>query len=846
MKKNVIIANLIIFLPFILYGQMERNNSFGRIEENLLTQLAIYPQEKIHLHTDRNYYIPGEKIWFKAYLVDALTHQYPTYSRYVYVELISPNDTLVSRVMIRLENGQFYGHIPLTEIVPKGYYTLRAYTRYMENLGDDYFFKKNIQIGSLISPPILSKGDGAIKSDSSSVGANLQFAPQKQKNDFDVSFFPEGGNLVAGVFNKVAIKALKRDGTSESITGEIVDENGVIITTVHILYAGMGVFTFIPNQEKLYFLKCRNDNSLEKQFELPKVDPRAYALSTVQRNKMLIVGVRKSENHPNIPCYLLAHCRGMVFHFTVMNNINEPIAFPEESLPAGVLQFILFDEQMNPLSERLVFSKNYDPAKVDFKTGKASYEKREKVIATLTPSPSGRIGEELFLSVAITDDSDIAVDSTTTILSSLLLSSELKGYIENPAWYLQDNPESATALDYLMMTHGWRRYNIPEVVKGNPEYPTTLYQESQQITGKVQTLALSKPVTDSEIIITMKDGDFGLTSSDENGIFSYADFEYPDSTTYFIQALNSRGSNNVELVLDGESFSQLIHAPQSLTTEMSKLDKKTSNDSTLFSLPVEEDIGGAFAFLEKVEQRAKYDEDIRIIYLNEVEVTAPRIEQKDEARFQFWANKNSDVTIRKEDIVKRSPILVADILREINGVYVSSKGYIQIRQGRGPPLVLIDGIPFNWPTEMKTPYDSPLEIVSVHDVESIDVFKGTSAAMFGVRASGGVISVTTKRGVDENIHKNHALNYTVYIPIGYQKSVEFYSPKYETLEAKHLSIPDFRTTIFWKPDIVISEDIGETTIEFYTSDFRTSYSVVIEGLTTDGRIIRQVEKIRVY
>ena len=117
--------------------------------------------------------------------------------------------------------------------------------------------------------------------------------------------------------------------------------------------------------------------------------------------------------------------------------------------------------------------------------------------------------------------------------------------------------------------------------------------------------------------------------------------------------------------------------------------------------------------------------------------------------------------------------------------------------------------------------------------------------MFGVRGSGGVISITARRGVYEQIRENEAFNYAVYTPLGYQKPVEFYSPTYETLESKHLSVPDYRTTIFWNPDIVISEDTGQFTFEFYTSDFPTTYSVVIEGITTEGRIVRQVEKIRV-
>ena len=504
---------------------------------------------------------------------------------------------------------------------------------------------------------------------------------------------------------------------------------------------------------------------------------------------------------------------------------------------------VLFDEQMHPLSERLVFSKNYDNTRVWFQTDKTVYEKREKVVVTirevtsLTPSLLER-GQGVRCSVAITDDTDIAVDSSTTILSSLLLSSELKGYIDNPAWYLQDNTDSAIALDYLMMTHGWRRYNIPEVVKGNPEYPQIPYQTSQKISGQVKSPISSRLVANSEITVMTKDGFLGSTTADTNGRFLFQGFEYPDSTLYFVQALSIRGSDRVELFLDDVSFSKPIHAMQSpvlMTPENTSIVVETDNYPSLHTN----------VLISKAEQRSKYDEDMRLIHLNEVEVTARRIERKEEPRLIFQLNEGSDVTIRREDFQKSPPPNFTDLLRSVPGVHILN-GIPYIRNskysafvGLGYPLVLIDGF-----ENEEWKINGLDRILSVYEIESIDVFKGPSAALFGVRGSNGVISITKRRGMESINSTRETFNYAVFSPLGYQKPVEFYAPRYETLEEKYLTIPDFRTTIYWKPDVVIS-DTGEASFEFYTSDFPTTYSVVIEGMTTEGRIIRQVEKIRV-
>ncbi|MDR0796000.1 MAG: carboxypeptidase-like regulatory domain-containing protein, partial [Tannerella sp.] len=739
----------------------ENGNDFDQIVLHFDRQLSVFPQEKIHLHTDRDFYVPGEKIWFKAYVVDAHTHTSIDSSRYVYAELISPTDTLVSRVMIRPENNMYYGHLFLSEIVPEGNYTLRAYTRYMENLGDDYFFKKNIRIGN-------------IKRESTNARKR-----ESVRSDYEVSFFPEGGNLVEGVWNKVAFKALNRNGYAEMIAGTIVDETGAEITSVQTLHAGMGVFTHMPEQGKRHYLKCRNGNGLEKRFELPQANPRACALAISQNNNRISVGIRKSSQNPDSPLFLLAQCRGEALYFSEWDQKNEHVSFVKEGFPSGIIQFVLFDAQMNPVSERLVFNKNDDEANVDFQTNKASYEKREKVTVTLTSPLSGidnadlntsefqiqqaqRAAMQLTLSghfsVSITDDADIAIDSTTTILSSLLLSSELKGYIENPAWYLKDNIQSTTALDYLMMTHGWRRYNIPEVIKGNTEVPEIPFQTGQQISGKVRGF-LFRPVAGSEVLIVAEEEGYGLTTTDEKGIFMFQDFEYPDSASFMIQALSRRGSSNVELVLDEEPFPKLVHAPQTPVIAIATNTALEEGEHT--GSPIHTN-----AFIAKAEQRARYDEDMRVVQLGVIEVSAPRIDRKEERRLEFWANRSSDFTVRREEIERVFYSNTAQYLTFVPGVRVSPNPYeineytVFITGMNGSPLLLVDGM------EIES-----LSDISPVEVESIDILKIAGATMAGMRGAGGVISITTRTGGESNEIKK--VNQTVYTPLGYQKPVEF-------------------------------------------------------------------------
>jgi len=803
--KQILLLYFQLFCAFVSAQEITTE----AVQDSILKQLAIGPQEKIHLHTDRTMYIPGEKIRFKAYVVDAFSHQSPTRSQYVYVELINASDLLVHRVLVsKDENGLFHGCISLSEKSLEGDYTLRAYTRYLENLGEDYFFKKNIRIGKL-------------NNNHESQITNYGNKGNKEE-DFDVSFFPEGGNLTEGVVSRIAFKALNRSGTSASVSGEIVDSEGASITKVSTIFAGMGSFAFMPEQGATYYLNCTNSTGKSKRFKLPAAT-KTRSLGVSSGNGQYLIQVKESPGIAESPLYLLVHCKGEIFYFALWNHRAEYISVLKKQLPGGVIQIVLLDNEMNPISERLVFNKNDLSEQVEYHADKSQYGKREKVNVTLrNPFSSGEAGSGLsHFSIAVTDDKDIAVDSLCTITATLLLSSELKGYIESPGYYLQNNASSEYALDHLMMTHGWRRYEVWEAIKGKYRFPTQGYESEREITGIIRSGLFDKPVK-GEVEYFSSNGIYDATKTDDEGRFRFG-LNYPDGVKLFIQAKNQKGSEGVNLIINPEQFPELKHAPVS---------------RSLF--PVASTSGSRISdFIHKAGQRAQYDEDIRNINLEEVVITGNKIEKRDEERLKYAFNRFSDKTIYRDEIKKRGVRELSDLLGIGGGIFFRPSG--SIHKTTGLPRVLVDGTPIYW--EILDPRKPLSGIdVNINEVESIDVFKGIGAAVFGSQGANGVISITTKSGSSDTYEEKSKTNTTSVTPLGYQNPVEFYAPKYDTREQKYKDIPDYRTTIYWKPDLVVSDE-GQASFEFYTADFSTTYSVVIEGLTADGEIIRQVEKI---
>jgi len=809
----------------VMVNEGVKNDRFytERIQQNFLKQIELFPQEKLHLHIDREYYVPGERIWFKAYVANAASNQPLVGSRYVYVDLINSSDSLIHRVKVREENGMFNGHIFLSDMFPEGMYTVQGYTKYMENQEDDYLFRKRIRIGNVLRQPE-NKDEGRLESKKS---------PLSIQNDFDVSFYPEGGNLLEGTLCKVAFKVLRADGTSEDISGEIVDEEGTKVTGLKTIHQGMGVFGFIPKKGKKYYADCVNEDGLSKRFILPEAKRKAYSLVIPsRRNGKLVVGVLGSEDIDEFESfYILLHCRGEVVYCSEWNNPEDYLVFPESSLPSGVVQILLLDKSLNPLSERLIFSKNEDQALLEFTTDKSNYKIRDFVSATLKVTDQN--GELLSgnISIAVTDDKDVSPDRSVSILSTLLLSSELKGHIESPHFYFEDDNEKTTlALDYLMMIHGWRRYNTSEVIKGNMQYPVNSVEQSMDISGEVKGHFRSTPVAGGKVsLLVLNTGEFMESDADQQGKFSFKGIEFKDSTKFLLQSVNSKGGKFTELVVDEIEYPTIKSLPYS-----PKSDKQQK-------LVLEETVAME-SFKQKAVERYKYDEEMRIVHLESIDVVAAKRKKEDKPWSVFSMGATSSMDLKRIEELK--PTTLADVFYTMRGVKVSQGFFpgdisVSVLGSGGSAAIYID--------DVYMPEDSlvsPLSLVSVHDIERIDVFSGADATLFGTRGSNGVVNITTKKGGNTNSSRFEIDNKKVYSPLGYQTPVEFYSPKYDTEERKFDIKPDLRTTIFWKPDILVNEK-GEAAFDFYTSDFSTTYSVVIEGLTTDGRIIRGIEKITV-
>jgi hypothetical protein len=770
---------LFFIFPVVLHGQA---HSLDSAVNNLLTQAILFPQEKIYLQTDKPYYISGEKIFFRVFLLDAFSHRPAAMSRYVYVELIKPGDSIVIRQQIRPENEMFSGILDLPENLPQGDYLIRAYTRFMENIGEAYFFRKTVRIAD----PQAIAGEVKIKS-----------KPAGKKPD--VSFYPEGGNLIAGKTGKVAFKALQSDGRAWEVKGEIVDSQDNKVTGFTSLHEGMGSFSFLPEAGKQYYAVCSHEDKSIKT-ALPEVKTNTYALSTVWRQNRLWITVNKPAETDNQKLYLLAHTGGLVIYSGEWDWSKDFIALDKQNFPSGVSHLLLLTEDFFPVSERLVFALHEDWLTANIQTQKETYRKREEVKMDIVfkDSLAGNFA------VSITDDNDIQADTTSNILTRILLTSELRGHIPNPAYYFQKNNRQAElAADLLMMTHGWNRYDIPKALRGDYQYLTVPNEESQSFSGIVKGGLFSKPYEGSPVtIISTNANFFDKTETDKNGKYVFTNFEFPDSTAYIIQALTKKKRNIVELCLD-------------------KIIYPTPSNPYNFYSNAQPSIQLTKESIEKADLKYSYENGMRVKHLPEVTVKSNYVKKR---KYESPYYREPDNSISQEEIEQSGMGDIRYLLSRISGIRLA--GDKILLRGKSP-LIVIDG--------MSAPEADDWNMINISDIAQIDVIKDVAKSLiFGPKAYSGVIVIFTKRG--DNIPDKLRFNVQRITPLGYQSPVEFYSPQYDTPEARNSSIPDLRSTIYWQPDVVL-DSTGKTTLNFYTADSPSTYSVIIEGITKDGELI---------
>ena len=360
-------------------------------------------------------------------------------------------------------------------------------------------------------------------------------------NKINFSFFPEGGDLVRGIESKVAFRALNEFGKPADVEGIVMNSKGKKVADFSSFHNGMGVFEITPALGETYTAKITKPEGVKDEFVLPEPLNRGYILSVENKNQdEILLNVSTTETEE---LSLVGQVRGKICYATAVQahaGQNE-LLIPASVFPMGVAQFTLFDSKGIERAERLAFVNKNNQLNISVSTDKEKYLPREKVNMTITVKDERGMPMPANLSLSVVNDQllSFADDKQGNILSKMLLEYDIKDKIEEPNFYFDPKePKADKALDYVMMTSGWRRFTWEKVL--SDELPKIIYQnEKAIIAGTVVDAYTGKPIANAKL----KAGDGSTVETDENGKFSLSKVNLSTATNLLVSAGNYGAQN---------------------------------------------------------------------------------------------------------------------------------------------------------------------------------------------------------------------------------------------------------------------------------------------------------------
>ncbi len=864
--------NLSVFLIVFLVGSNASfSQNKDAIDSAFVKLTKLPPMEKLYVHLDKTTYASGSTIWLKAYLVTVTEHMPLGNSQFVYVELFDKTETLISRIKIKRKDGMFAGNIKLPQGLQEGDYCLKAYTSWMLNQDDEFLFRKMIKVKNFIrnkykasiqydnkaskkmatvsfrdieGNPVVGlrvqckapEEENEIKTFYRNTGSdgNIRFsinsdslkhdkyvdvlllADEKQfrkrfyfpsnDDDFDLQFFPEGGELIGERLSTVAFKAVGADGLSRRIQGCILNQKNDTLQYFESLHKGMGSFLMISDTTTQYKVVAWLKNGNKKEFAFPKAVKKGIILSVNQARGKIQITIKARGKGLVKPFHIVAHSGENMLFKQIVDQLQYSIE--TKLLPEGIINFVLLDGLNQPVSSRLVFNKKTENVNINVKSEKEYYNRREEVKLSIMLDKPEHTGH---FSISVTDDDVVTIDSLAdNIKSSLLLTSDLKGFVEDPYYYFVNESDTINRhLDLLMLTQGWQRFDLNKIIQQKSIKLTHYLELGQSLVGKF-TRGLIRSSKDTEITaLAVEPPLFATTTTDEQGKFIFNQLDFKDSTVFTIQsqkftAIRQEPAGIIEIIPDSfPKFGYPLPVKKYLTI--------TAKESNL-SL-----------------QRLMYDGGMRHIVMDEVVITAADKTTNYQAKYGISANVTDAGQIKS-----KFPVSVqADMLiKMISGGQINNDK-VYFRNNSESAEIIVDGMMMSDLTGISD--------IRSEDLESVVLIKDASAALYSMNGgAGGVILIKMKEG---GSFKRQVPGVVSIMPLGYQDEALFYMPKYEVDSVRKSNNYDLRSTIYWNPTVQI-DSTNKAQIKFYAADLETNYTYIIEGITKQGEICRTVGTIR--
>lgn len=756
---------LLFIFPITGHSQTKRV-VLDIIVDNVQSLTKNLSLDNVYLQTSKDIFETKEDVWFKAYVLDSQSFIPSNRDKTLYVQLTEDEtDKIVWQEKYEIENGFVDGHLYLNDSLKLGFYTLAAYN-------SASFYKGIKNFNALHKLQVLK-----------TINERSKLEIMTAKHDSIVNFviFPEGGNIVSGIQNKVAFKALDSKGLPVDVSGKLYENNSPLLDFKSV-HAGMGSFVFLPNLENSYHIELDNYKNIKQ--ELPKILTGSAVLQLLSNNNgFAIFKVEKNSNTINENIYLRLQSRGVVYN-VAMGTLKEKliIKIPLKDIPQGIAEVTLFNENIEPIAERLIYVNQQKKLNVNVELDKSEYQKREKVNLKIKVTNQDNQAVIAHLGISVFDQLYRNKLNSRNILTHYYLSTQLNGKIYDPGYYFnKENIDRHEVLDLLLLTQGWRRYvwNESNLREHNSLFKTLL---SESPVGHLRLENPNKKVAELDpkiVMIFTSDALKGkdLLAADSMGIFSINSdhLKMAEGGYLYLKPMTPEKPKYLINIKD-DAFGVINSSRKEINTNYSlpKLQKQPIDDT------------------------------------KETKIQLNNIQKLDEI---IIATKN-------EKVFRDKYLGNLDSLSRLNS---GNSDFICLA---GTRPILNCFMQNHHEGKTRTPVDG----------EKVAVLLGKNNEILGSDYPQQVYFGTKEiiyKDANQNLTEEQLLKkFNLKMMKGYYGKREFYQAVYDAITAED-PFPDYRNTLFWKPDIITNEQ-GEASIEFYCSDINTVCTGTIEGVSGDG------------
>ena len=907
-KKKVAACLPYDFLPIedtakvMVRDSVDYASELIKFTDNIHQFNRMFRQEKVYLEFDNTAYFQGENIWYKAFVTDATTlEQAP--SGVLYVDFLAPTGQLILQQKLKIEAGQADGVIPLLDAgtqqtrekrgmvaYPSGFYEIRAYTQNMLDFSPEAIFSRVIPVYT--QPKYVGEYNQShvISNQNNPLVEKLRGTPEQQMiqrwqdPNAVVSFYPEGGSLVKGLPCRLAFKATGRDAFGVEGSIDIPDA----WEQAYTVHDGMGSFIFTPggNYIYTYFHPSGSDRSI--MFTLPLADKSGYSMiSDMLSDSLLQVNIWRTEDLIGEQVALAVTCRGEVIYFEEIKDIeNSRLNIDCSDWPSGVCRLTLFNREGRVYSSRSIFHNNAEQHGPEFAVNIDSLSRkqfdRQVLEFNLTDESGNPLRDRFCLSVR--DATDYGGGQTENLQTNLLLSSDLKGYIHDPAWYLEsDDSIHREALNLLTLVQGWERYEW-QTMTGLTEFEEKhRIEEGITMNGWILSYGRRRPVSDISIFAALTpDDDKTLYESfdyqtDSTGYFGFdlSDFYGKANFTIHVMATKKNGESKYKTgkrirferadrpeprpyFKQETDLSHNNHQGYDYKVDFSDADLSQLKDknlgTVLDAVDVEEE-GSKRRFIDydtftsfEAEEDAELELDegeyttdiygyllergIRI--LNPTDYYDPTDFEAEVGEYEFgnqrWGSENNGAGEETEEVEEKR-------VDNSSGAANDIKAYLSAHTmsdfvSNSSSIDMIDVksiIIYDKPMYPRDFADLIPQEVEFHNKR---IHTGWFWWLWNSWERYTLVDVLVKEDWQQ-LHDWEILNLgrRVTTVKGYTKPVQFYSPEYP--EGPIEGNIDARRTLYWNPNVITDEN-GHARVEFYNNSFSRKYTINAAGITASG------------